>query len=278
MALVTLRPIRSLPSALDLASSDRTKLVFVDSGYKNGDISRVIDQVANSVKGLGKEVEILTHDHDLWTTCRSSLRGTSNCIAAAVFFSSPTEGSQGRWNYSIRADGALQSKIVVDSNTNDVEIYCLPLQHAIDMAIAGLNQTIDQSSLPRQVEEYPYTSETPQQRLDHIRTRYMSGIVTILAVAFFIGMVGVTYQMTGQIASERESGMAQLLDCMMPNTARWQPQMARIISSHLAYDILYAPGWIVMAIILAVGVFTKTNARDHDHLQPTGRIGNGIFL
>ena len=253
-------PIRSLPSALDLASSDRTKLVFVDGGYKDGDISRVINQVADSVKGLGKEVKILTHEHDLWTTCRSSLRGTSNCIAAAVFFSSPTEGPQGRWNYSIRADGALQSKIVTDSDKNDVEIYCLPLQHAVDYAIAGLNQTIDQSSLPRQVEEYPYTSETKQQRLDHIRTRYMSGIISILAVAFFIGMVGVTYQMTGQIASERETGMAQLLDCMMPNTARWQPQMARIISSHLAYDILYAPGWIVMAIILAVGVFTKTSA------------------
>jgi hypothetical protein len=65
-------------------------------------------------------------------------------------------------------------------------------------------------------------------------------------------MVGVAYQLTGLIATEREIGMAQLLDCMMPNAARWQPQMARIISSHLAFDVLYGPGWIVMAIILSV--------------------------
>ena len=56
-----------------------------------------------------------------------------------MFFSSPDEGPTGKWNYTIRADGALESKIVTDSNTNDVEIYVLPLQHAIDFAIAGLN-------------------------------------------------------------------------------------------------------------------------------------------
>ena len=252
-------PVRSLSAALDLVSSDRTKLVFVNSGYEGGDISRVIDEVANSARGHGKDIEILTKEDDLWTACRSTLRGTSNCVAAAVFFSSPTEGPQGRWNYSIRADGALESKIVTNSDTNDVEIYALPLQHAVDYAIAGLNTTVDHAKLPSQVEEYPYTSLTPQQRLDNIRTRYMGGIIDILGVAFFIGMVGVTYQMTGLIASERETGMAQLLDCMMPNTARWQPQMARIVSSHIAFDILYAPGWIVMAIILSVGVFTKTS-------------------
>lgn len=70
----------------------------------------------------------------------------------------------------------------------------------------------------------------------------------------------VTYQLTGLVATEREIGMAQLLDSMMPNARRWQPQMARIVANHLAFDIIYAPGWIVMAIILSGGVFSKTNA------------------
>ena len=81
----------------------------------------------------------------------------------------------------------------------------------------------------------------------------------ILAVAFYIGMVGVSYQLTGMVAKEREIGMAQLLDSMMPNKARWQPQAARIMANHFAFDLMYLPGWIVMSIILSVGVFTQTS-------------------
>jgi ATP-binding cassette, subfamily A (ABC1), member 3 len=240
-------------------SGGRDKLVFVNSGFTGGNIERVINQVSKSVQTSGKTIEILSQEEELLTQCRNSIRGTSTCIAAAVFFSSPDEGPAGKWNYTIRADGALESKIVTDSSKNDVEIYALPLQHAIDFAIAGLNSTVDIASLPDEVLEYSYTSLTKQQRQTKIRIRYMSGIIDILAIAFLIGMVGITYQLTGLIATEREIGMAQLLDCMMPNTARWQPQMARIMSNHLSFDLLYGPGWIVMAIILSVGVFSKTS-------------------
>jgi ATP-binding cassette, subfamily A (ABC1), member 3 len=253
-------PVRSLPDALDLVSGGRNKLVFVNSGYTGGDIDRVINSVAAPLRDSGKQIVTLDQEEELLSLCRNTLRGTSSCIAAAVFFSSPTEGPGGRWNYSIRADGGLESKIVTDSTKNDVQIYALPLQHSVDFAIARLNSTVDQASLPKEVLQYSYTSETKKQRDDNIRVRYMGGIIDILAVAFFIGMVGVTYQLTGLIASERENGMAQLLDCMMPNTKRWQPQAARIIANHIAFDIMYGPAWIVMAIILSVGVFSRTSA------------------
>jgi ATP-binding cassette, subfamily A (ABC1), member 3 len=238
----------------------RDKLVLVNNGFTGGDIEQVINSIAEPARQAGSQVEIISNPDDLSNICRNSLRGTSSCIAAAVFFSSPSEGPGGRWNYSIRADGALGNKIVVDSDTNDVEIYALPLQHAIDFTIAGLNTSSEASPLPSEVREYPYTSLNAEQLKDRIRTRYMGAIIDILAVAFFIGMVGTTYQLTGLIAVEREIGMAQLLDCMMPNRARWQPQMVRIISSHLAFDIIYAPGWIVMSIILSIGIFSRTSA------------------
>jgi ATP-binding cassette, subfamily A (ABC1), member 3 len=253
-------PVRSLSSALDLVSASRNKLVFVNSGFSDGPIQAVIDQVVNETGSFRGRVEILSQEQDLLTVCRNSIRGTSTCIAGAVFFSSPSEGDAGRWNYTIRADGGLQSKIVTDSNKNDVEIYLLPLQHAIDRAISEVESGNATSTvLPRTTEEYSYTSLTKEERLQRIRTRYMGGIIQILAVAFFIGMVGVTYQLTGLIALEREHGMAQLLDCMMPNEKRWQPQMARIVANHLAFDLLYGPGWVIMAIILSVGVFSKTS-------------------
>lgn len=256
----TAAPVISLPNALDLATGGRDKLVFVNNGYTGGDIEQVIDSITNSLHNSGKQIITLNQEEELLSMCRNTLRGTSSCIAAAVFFSSPSEGPGGRWNYSIRADGGLESKIVTDSNKNDVQIYALPLQHSVDFAIARLNKTVDQAGLPDEVLQYPYTSETKKQRDDDIRVRYMGGIIDILAVAFFIGMVGVTYQLTGLIAAEREVGMAQLLDCMMPNKKRWQPQAARIIANHLAFDIMYGPAWIVMAIILSVGVFSRTSA------------------
>ncbi|KIW92595.1 uncharacterized protein Z519_06442 [Cladophialophora bantiana CBS 173.52] len=253
-------PVRSLSEALDLVSGGRDKLVFVNSGFSGGAIQSVIDRVVNDTGSFGGRVEILSQEEELLTVCRNSIRGTSSCIAGAVFFSSPSEGEAARWNYTIRADGGLQSKIVTDSSKNDVEIYLLPLQHAIDRAISQVEADNHGATiLPDTADEYPYTSLTKQERLKRIRTRYMGGIIDILAVAFFIGVVGVTYQLTGVIASERENGMAQLLDCMMPNLKRWQPQMARIIANHLAFDLLYGPGWIIMAIILCAGVFSNTS-------------------
>ncbi|OCT45806.1 ABC transporter domain containing protein [Cladophialophora carrionii] len=254
-------PIRGLSEALSLVSGGRDKLVFVNNGFSDGSIQSVIDRVANNTGSFGSQVEILSQEEELLTVCRNSIRGTSTCIAGAVFFSSPSEGEAGRWNYTIRADGGLQTKIMTDSSENDAEIYLLPLQHAIDRAISEVEASSDSGRvLPQTAEEYPYTSMTKEERLRQIRTRYMGGIIDILAVAFFIEIVGVTYQLTGVIASERENGMAQLLDCMMPNRKRWQPQMARIIANHLAFDVLYGPGWVIMAIILSVGVFSKTSA------------------
>ena len=247
--------IRSLSEAIGAADGGRNKLVFVNNGFEGGDIERVISQVTNPLQ----DVQILTlaEEAELRTECRNTILGTSTCIAAAVFFSSPTEGPGGLWNYSIRADGALNRKIVTNSNDNDQQIYILPLQHAIDIAISQGDASA--TPLPLETKNYPYTSETQEQRQRDIRTRYMSGIVNILAVAFYIGMVGVSYQLTGLAAREREVGMAQLLDSMMPNIARWQPQAVRIVANHLAFDMMYLPGWIVMSIILFVGVFAATS-------------------
>ena len=107
--------------------------------------------------------------------------------------------------------------------------------------------------------EYPYTSETEQGREDSIRMRYADTIIAALAVAIFIGMVGVTYQLTGLVASERELGVTQLVDCMIP-APHWQAQAARFIATHLAFDFIYTPGWVITALILKSGIYTTTSA------------------
>lgn len=252
-------PVRSLPEGLDAAGGARNRLVLVNNGFTGGDIDAVIQDIAGQARAVGKDVEIVTQEEDLLTLCRSSLRGVSACYGAAVFYSSPTEGPEAIWNYSLRADGGLGTKLFVKNHDNDVEVYPIPLQHAIDFSIASHNNTIDQSAVPNQVYEYPYTSETQEQRNDRIRTTYMSGIIDILGVAFFIGIVGVIYQLVGLIASERELGMTQIIEASMPNTRRWEPQFARLVANHIAFDIMFLPGWVVMALILGIGVFAKTS-------------------
>ena len=233
-------------------------MALVNNGFTGGAIDVVINQVADATRAGGKIVKILPNEEELLTTCRSSIRGASLCIGAVVFHSSPEEGEGGIWNYTLRGDSALGTTIKVNSVDNDQEIYALPLQHALDSAIVATNKTAGVSGLP-EVYEYPYTSRSQEERNTTIRTRYMGGIISILGVAFFIAICGILYQQVGAQASERETRMAQLLECMMPNLKRWQPQVARLLSYHIAFSLIYVPGWIVIAIIFNRGVFARTS-------------------
>jgi len=152
---------------------------------------------------------------------------------------------------ALHADGALGTKIFVNHDTNDQEIYILPFQHAIDSLIA----TSTGNSLPSSIEEYPFTYEDNAQRAADIVRLYQGTVISILAIAFYLGMVGVTYQLTGHMASERELGMSQLIEAMMPNKRRWEPQVARILAYHLSFTIIYLPSWLINGAIISGLVF-----------------------
>ncbi|KAF2003481.1 nod factor export ATP-binding protein I [Amniculicola lignicola CBS 123094] len=247
--------IRSLANALDNAAGGRNTVVFVNNGHTGGDIGRVIDSLSDTVRGAGKTATVVGQELDLLTTCRSSLRGASTCYGAISFLSSPTEGPGGTWNYTLRSDGALGDRIFVDRSDNDAELYILPFQRAVDSAIASLNGT----EVPRQTEEYPFTDKTAKERAERIRTLYMGALIDILAVAIYIGVCGITYQLTGQMADEREGGISQLVEAMSPAKKAWHTQAARLMSLHLAFDIIYLPGWILMGGILRQLAFPNTN-------------------
>lgn len=239
--------IRSLPDALSVSTGNHNKVVFVNNGFTGGDIENVIGNLSAQIRQAGKTVEVVQRDVDLLTSCASSLRGATSCYGAAVFHSSPNEGAGGVWNYTLRADGAFGERIFVDRNNNDVEIYVLPFQRAIDSAIGTVSGN---ATVTGAVEEYPFTDLTSEERDALIRRLYMGALINILAVAYFIGVCGVTYQLTGQMASERELGISQLVEAMTPATSRWHTQAARLLSNHLAFDIIYIPGWIIMGAIL----------------------------
>ncbi|EQL35487.1 hypothetical protein BDFG_02714 [Blastomyces dermatitidis ATCC 26199] len=255
------RPVRTLSNAIDGASGGRNRIVLVNSGFSGGEIDLVIKNVTAPLRDLDIEVKTFQTENELRTECRGSFRGSSRCICAAVFYASPSEGSGGRWNYSIRADGVLGTKINTKAGDNDAQIYTLPLQHSIDFAISRLGalKSSNGGSSSKTIFEYPFTARTHEQQQDDIHSKYMNNVVNILAVAFYISMVGVLYQTTGLIATERETGMAALLDTMMPNQSRWQRQMIRLTSHHLSFVIVYGPGWVGMGTILGAVAFRETS-------------------
>ena len=251
-------PIRPLQDALSAITS-RENVVFVNNGFSGGEIEQIITSVGNTARAAGKTVMNIDNEEDLVTVCRNSLRGASNCIAGIVFHSTPTqpEGA-GKYNYTLRFDGALGASIDVNTHSNDQDLFVLPLQKAIDSAIATVNGSLPTSVLET-VDEYPYTNTNQEERAVKIRVRYMSALINILGVAFFIGICGIQYQQVGAQATEREGKMAQLLEVMMPNKRRWEPQIARLASYHIAFTLLYLPGWIIMAVILQQYVFARTS-------------------
>ncbi|KAI7631767.1 hypothetical protein KC319_g16401, partial [Hortaea werneckii] len=124
------RNLRTFSEALQLSSGGRNTFVFVNNGYTGGDISTVINALEQPVRDQGFDVQVIESPNRLLEICPSTIRGVSTCFGAVQFYSSPTEGGTGIWNYTIRADGALGQNIYVNQDDNDPEIYALPLQHA----------------------------------------------------------------------------------------------------------------------------------------------------
>ncbi|KAG5923585.1 hypothetical protein E4U42_004920 [Claviceps africana] len=255
-------PVRNLSSAFDAArASGRDKVVLVNNGYSRGDIDRVLDIVANTVTAdaTAKLARIDT-ENDLITECRSSLRGVTTCFAAIVMRSSPNEGTGGLWNYTIRTDAAFWSEPVkfnVEKSDNVQQIYILPIQRVVDSAIASLGAS-DPDPLAK-TEELAFTSMTQKQRDAKVREAYHKAIVNFMAVAFMANIIWITYHLTGFMATERESGMSQLIDAMMTVRRPWMAQAARIIAHHLSFSILYAPAWIIGSVIIRYAVFPNTS-------------------
>lgn len=248
--------IRSFPNALGAAAGGRDKVVFVNNGFTGGEIDQVIVQLSNQVRDAGLTAITVQQEVDLLTTCQGSLRGASTCYGAASFYSSPSEGNGAGWNYTLRSDASLGDQVYVDQNDNDIQIYILPFQRAIDQTIASVNGT---QAVPN-IDEYPFTELTQEERDEKIRRLYMGALINIMAVALYIGVCGVTYQLTGQMAEERERGISQLVEAMSPAKKAWHTQFARLLSNHIAFDIIYLPGWIIMGFIVWSLAFKSSSA------------------
>ena len=249
--------IKSLSDALGSASGGRDTVLFVDNGHKGGDIESVITEVFGQVEDAGYTAKTIDNEADLGYTCKSSFRGTTPCFGAVVFYSSPTEGDGKIWNYTLRGDGALGQKFKVDSNDNDPQIYGLPLQRAIDVAISSTGS--EGSRLPDTAQAYGWSQKTEDERKTKLRKDYQSSFINYLGVAFVLTLIGVTYHMSGFIATERESGLTHLIDAMMPAQSAFKRQMVRMGSIYYTFCSTYFAGWVVAGVVIGVMTWKNTS-------------------
>ncbi|KAL8646802.1 MAG: hypothetical protein Q9210_005919 [Variospora velana] len=247
--------VLNLSDAIASSSGGRNKVAFIDNGFANRDISGVIEELATPFCNAGMSVHQLANESDLFTTCPNSQRGTTSCFGAVAFHSSPNEPvAGGDWNYTIRSDISLGGTFGVRSATNDAQVFLLPLQRAVDQAITSSTPSADPAALG-EVQQYVYTKNTEEERVRNTRMNYFDNGTAYFRAVFFLGMVGVVYHMVGSIATEREHGLSQLIDAMMPNRNGWNPQLARIFAHHAAFSIIYLPSWCAIGIILASVIF-----------------------
>lgn len=258
------RPLMPINDALRQGSdAGRTKLVLVDNGHTGGDIEKVLDDVAKTVQDAAAGVSVvrLSNDRDLVGECRSTLRGVTSCFNAIVFLSSPNEGNGGIWNYTIRTDASFYSepfRIRVDRGDNVEQIYLIPTQHMVDNAIAKISDP-NQTNPLADVQEKTFTSLTRDERLAQTRRLYHRSIINFMGVAFIATILWISYHLTGFVATERETGMSQLIDAMMPVRKPWMALLARMVAHHWSFSILYAPAWIIGALVIKFGVYSHTS-------------------
>ncbi|KAJ6782347.1 hypothetical protein PWT90_08102 [Aphanocladium album] len=258
------RALMPIKDALQQGSgAGRTKLVLVDNGHTGGDIDKVLDDVAKTVQDANAGVSIarVSNERDLVAECRSTLRGVTTCFNAIVFRSSPNEGTGGIWNYTIRTDAAFYQepfRIRVDRGDNVEQIYLIPTQHMVDKAIAKISDPGQKDPLA-DIQEKTFTSLTSDERLAQTRRLYHRSIINFMGVAFIATILWISYHLTGFVATERETGMSQLIDAMMPVRKPWMAMFARLVAHHWSFSILYAPAWIIGSLVIKFGVYSHTN-------------------
>jgi hypothetical protein len=145
-----------------------------------------------------------------------------------------TPGKKQTWTYTIHADNQYNGfKFHVNNHNNDEDRIYLPLQLAVENAIT--NSTI----VPNQ---YMFTSKTQADQDTFIREQYQRLIISTYSIAFFISLLSPIYHSVSMITTERESGMAHLIDAMGGSPA------SRILSYVLAFNIIYTPCWILFGV------------------------------
>lgn len=209
------------------------KLAIVQLANQTSDVQQVIDAITEPL-GDDKIIRLSSAD-EVWDACNVDYHGNSNCHAVITFRESPGSGAANEtWTYSVQVDPSRSSGGVVDVfNHNTLyENFWVPLQVAIDNAIANSTTT---------PEVYSYAEADLEVNERQRKQFFLSLTQSLLGFVFCTSMLTVVHHASTIMSTERENGLAQLVDAMGGGVA-WP----RVISYSLFFDLLYLPLWIII--------------------------------
>lgn len=146
----------------------------------------------------------------------------------------------------------------IRKNINGPEVHLLPFQRAIDMEIIARSQSGNTSPLPSTVNDITFTEHGQQYLINDRTNNFLFLCIFIFGAIFAFAMVGIVYHMTSFVATERELGMSNLIDAMLPGGSASRARLVRQISTYLSFAIVYFPSWLAIGIIISVVVFPNT--------------------
>ncbi|KAG4274560.1 hypothetical protein FPRO04_09227 [Fusarium proliferatum] len=230
-----------IPSLAETVPSG-TKLVFVQGSNAGSDVGGVITKIKDGLKGT---VEVADSEADLRKRCPTSLSGVTNCYAAVIFNDSPlSKAGNKTWSYTIRVSSARAST-KFDITTPSKNHYA-PLQLAVENAITNSTTTPN---------NYMFTRITQDQAAEIKRRNFAATMVGGFGIVCFLSMISSVFHIIGMISTEREAGMAQLIDVMTGGAAS-----ARVLSYLIAFNIIYLPSWIIFGALYAALLVPTSNA------------------
>jgi ATP-binding cassette subfamily A (ABC1) protein 3 len=229
-----------------------------------GDVSSVIESLSKQVREAGKIPKRYNDSWALAQDCRTDDKGASSCFGAAIFFSSPTQGSKdsrpGTWNYTIRGQGDTYGAAVnVGSNSNGAEISLLPFQRALEQTILAQTDPDAASKIPADLNVIVYTNQ-PQSALDDSRSsNYLMYCIYAFGPIFAFALLELVYHLTSFVARERELGMSGLIDTMISGGSNFRGRLVRQIATWISFSVVYFPSWLSIGLVISLVCFPETS-------------------
>ncbi|KAK4160939.1 putative ABC transporter [Cladorrhinum sp. PSN259] len=240
------RPIRSLVDAIPSSQ----QLILVRPNFLGPDVDPVLDRIAEPLKDQQGKVLRFDNEVDAQSHCIPNFRGVSNCYGIVTFQDSPltTVGAQNQtWNYTLSFD-PLRSEWEssnVNSGSNNVQLYSLPLQLAVDNAI------VDSNEVPFEWMFSTLDQKTVEAEEDALFSRM---VITTWIIVFFLSTLPGVYHAVGFITAERGSGTSALVDAMGGGPG------SRVMSSILALSIVQFPTWLIHGFLYWHLLFPESSA------------------
>jgi ATP-binding cassette subfamily A (ABC1) protein 3 len=252
-------PIKDLGTAINALPHDIGKrLVFVRNGIPNTTLGPIIEGILNEPTMTGVEGLSVDDPNDLFTLCRQTLVGSSNCYAA-VLFSSFNETNV---EYTIAMDESALAFTEYDGGMGDHSSnsrsnrLIFPLQYAIDSHIGNFSTITPPSTQGFSGVFGPHSTVDEWYPSADVATQgpyWLYLVAMFVAPLFFLVLIGVVYHLNTFVATERQTIISELM------AAQNVTATPRILSTLITFYLLYFPGLLICSVLFTQILFTHTS-------------------